>query len=168
MSEEVEKKDPWWKRWFVNPVLKQLTQGISADKLAWTIAVGCALGIFPIMGTTSVVCFLAALYLRLNQPVIQVVCHTLWAAHLALILPFIKLGQWIMGSPQITGSIPKLLKEFFTSPWQFAQDYWLAALQGVVAWGLVAIPLIFVVRAITLPLLRTAAGRIERRREVTA
>ena len=168
MSEVEERRDPLWKRWFINPVLKQLTQGISADKLAWTIAIGCASGVFPVMGTTSLVCFLAAIYLKLNQPVIQVVCHTLWAAHLALILPFIKLGQWIHGADPIKGSIPTLLKEFFISPWQFAQNYWLAALQGIVAWFLVSSPLIFTIRLITLPLLKAAASRIERRKAVIA
>ena len=79
MTDVGDSRDPWWKRWFIHPILKQLTQGISADKLAWTIAIGCAAGIFPVMGTTSIVCFFAAAYLRLNQPVIQVVCHTLWA-----------------------------------------------------------------------------------------
>ncbi len=168
MSERADTIDPWWKRWFINPVLKQLTQGISAEKLAWTVAIGCALGIFPIMGTTSLVCFLAAAALGLNQPAIQVVCHALWPAHLALILPFIKLGQWIHGAPAITASIPTLLKEFFASPWQFTQDYWLAAWHGIVAWLLVALPLILLTRLIMLPLLRAAALRIERRREASA
>ena len=168
MNETLETDDPWWKRWFVNPVLKQLTQGISAKKLAWTIAIGCGLGIFPIMGTTSIVCFLAAAWLGLNQPVIQVVCHSLWPAHLALILPFIKLGQWIHGAEPISASIPTLLKEFFASPSQFFQDYWIAALQGIVAWVLVALPLILLVRLIMFPILRAAAGRIERRKEAAA
>lgn len=164
MNEVEDKEDPWWKRWFINPILKQLTQGISAEKLAWTIAIGCAAGIFPVMGTTSFVCFLAAVYLKLNQPVIQVVCHILWAAHLALILPFIKLGQQIHGAPPIKGSIASLIKEFFTSPWQFTQDYWLEAWHGIVAWFIISIPLIFVVRIITLPLLKATALRIERRK----
>ena len=114
------------------------------------------------------VCFFAAVYLRLNQPVIQVVCHTLWAAHLALILPFIRMGQWIQGNQPIKGSISTLLKEFFTNPWQFAQDYWLAALHGIFAWFLVSIPLIFLVRAITLPFLRATAARIERKKTAAA
>jgi hypothetical protein len=120
------------------------------------------------MGTTSFVCFFAAVYLRLNQPVIQVVCHTLWAAHLALILPFIRMGQWIQGSQPIKGSISTLLKEFFTNPWQFAQDYWLAALHGIFAWFLVSIPLILLVRSITLPFLRAAAARIKRKKTAIA
>ena len=168
MSEETDKRDPWWKRWFINPVLKQLTQGISADKLAWTIAIGCAAGVFPIMGMTTVVAFIAAAILGLNQPVIQVVCHALYPAHLALIIPFIKLGQWILGSDPITGSIPTLLKEFFSSPWQFAQDYWLAALQGIIAWAIIAIPLALLARIIILPILRRTAIRIEKRKEATA
>lgn len=168
MSEVIDRRDAWWKRWFIHPIIKQLTQGISANQLAWTIAIACALGIFPVMGTTSVVCFFAATWWRLNQPVMQVVCHTLWPVHLALILPFIKLGQWLLGSPPITGSIPILLKEFFSNPGQFARDYWLAACQGIVAWLIVAIPLVFVVRLITLPLLRVTATRLERRKEVRA
>ena len=159
---------PWWKRWFVQPVINQIRQGISVDKLAWTIAIGCAAGVFPIMGMTTVVAFLAASFLRLNQPVIQVVCHALYVAHLALILPFIQLGQWVFGADPITGSIPALLKEFFSSPGQFAQDYWLAALQGIVAWIIVAIPLILIVRLFTLPILKATANRIEKRKEAIA
>ena len=121
MTDVGDSRDPWWKRWFIHPILKQLTQGISADKLAWTIAIGCAAGIFPVMGTTSIVCFFAAAYLRLNQPVIQVVCHTLWAAHLALILPFINMGQWIQRAQPIEDSMPTLLQELFTTAWQFAR-----------------------------------------------
>jgi hypothetical protein len=48
MTEARDSRDPWWKRWFINPIVKQLTQGISADKLAWTIAIGCAAGIFQL------------------------------------------------------------------------------------------------------------------------
>ena len=160
--------DPWWKRWFINPILKQLTQGISADKLAWTIAIGCAAGVFPIMGMTTVVAFIAAVFFRLNQPVIQVVCHALYPAHLVLILPFIKLGQSLRGAAPITESVPALLKEFFVNPWQFAQDYWLAAWHGIAAWFLIAIPLIFLVRLISLPILKATANRIEKRKEVIA
>ncbi len=159
---------PWWKRWFIHPILKQLTQGISAEKLAWTIAIGCGLGIFPIMGTTSLICFIAAAALGLNQPVIQIVCHSLWPAHLALILPFIKLGQWIHGAPPIHSSIPTLLKEFFAHPWQFFQDYWLTAWHAIVAWLLLALPLIFLTRLIILPVLRAAALRLEKRKETSA
>lgn len=168
MSVEIEKTDPWWKRWFINPILKQLTQGISAEALSWTIAIGCSAGIFPIMGMTTVIAFIAATFLRLNQPVIQVVCHALYFAHLALILPLIKLGQFIHGVSPINGSVSSLLKEFFTSPWQFAQDYWLAAWHGVVAWALISIPLIFLVRLTALPVLKAAAKRIENTKEIIA
>ncbi len=168
MNVEVSETDPWWRRWFINPILNQLTQGVSADKLSWTIALGCAFGIFPVMGTTSVVCLIPAAIFKLNQPVIHAVRLALWPIHLALILPFIKIGQWFFGSEQITGSVPTLLKEFFSSPSQFAENYWLAALQGIAAWSVAIIPLVFIVRAITLPVLKATASRIQRRRAATA
>ncbi|MDA7867689.1 DUF2062 domain-containing protein [Akkermansiaceae bacterium] len=168
MNVEVSEADPWWKRWFINPILNQLRQGISADKLSWTIALGCAFGIFPVMGTTSVVCLIPAAIFKLNQPVIHAVRLALWPVHLALILPFIKIGQWFFGSEQITGSVPTLLKEFFESPARFAENYWLAALQGIAAWSVAIIPLIFIVRAITLPILRATAARIAQTKQAPA
>jgi len=165
---EVSEADPWWKRWFINPILNQLRQGISADKLSWTIALGCAFGIFPVMGTTSVVCLIPAAIFKLNQPVIHAVRLALWPVHLALILPFIKIGQWFFGSEQITGSVPILLKEFFESPARFSENYWLAALQGIAAWSVAIIPLIFIVRAITFPILRATAARIELTKQAPA
>ena len=74
----------------------------------------------------------------------------------------------IPAAQPIKGSISTLLKEFFTDPWQFAQDYWLAALHGILAWFLVSIPLVFLVRAITLPFLRATAARIERKKTAAA
>lgn len=160
----MERKERWWKRWFISPILKQLTQGISAEKLAWTIAAGFALGIIPILGTTTIVCFLAALYFQLNHPVIQCVCHALWLVHLALIIPFIRLGQWILGAPLIASSMSSMMKAFIQDPILFGQTYWLAAVQGLFAWFLVSIPLVLIVRAIALPILRGAEERIQNRR----
>lgn len=160
--------DPWWRRWFISPILRQLTQGISAEKLAWTIAFGCTLGVFPILGTTSIIAFLFALGFHLNQPVIHLISQALWPLHLVLILPFIRFGQWIHNDPPLNKSIAVLLKEFFGSPLQFAQDYWLAAWHGVVAWFLVSLPLLFLIRLLSLPFLKIAARKIARRKESRA
>lgn len=49
MTEAIQQRSSWWRRWFVQPITKQLTQGITPEKLGWTIASGVVLGIFPIM-----------------------------------------------------------------------------------------------------------------------
>ncbi|MEJ6561462.1 MAG: DUF2062 domain-containing protein [Akkermansiaceae bacterium] len=167
-QDEPEQSAPWWKRWFVQPVIKQLTQGITPEKLGWTIAAGVVLGIFPIMGSTTFLCLIAAWALKLNQPIIQVACHAVYALHLALILVFIRAGQWLFGADPITLSIPQLLGQFTDDPWQFIKDFSLAAAQGIVAWALIAPILFFLIKATITPVLERLAKRIERKKEIKA
>ncbi|MEJ6636451.1 MAG: DUF2062 domain-containing protein [Akkermansiaceae bacterium] len=161
-TDEPEQSPPWWKRWFVQPVINQLTQGITPDKLGWTIAAGIVLGIFPIMGSTTFLCLIAAWLLKLNQPIIQVACHAVYALHLALILVFIRAGQWIFQSDPINLSIPQLISQFTADPWQFIKDFSLAAGQGIIAWALVAPILFFLIKALITPFLTRLATRVKK------
>ena len=61
----------FWQRWLVDPVTRQLTQGVTPEKVSLTIAVGSALALFPILGTTTWLCVLAGIALGLNQAIIQ-------------------------------------------------------------------------------------------------
>jgi uncharacterized protein (DUF2062 family) len=168
MTEAIQQRAPWWRRWFVQPITKQLTQGITPEKLGWTIATGVVLGIFPIMGSTTFICFFAAWFFKLNQPVMQVACHAVYALHLALILVFIRAGQWLFGAEPISLSIPQLIKQFMEDPWRFAQNFGVAALQGIVAWLILAPVLLILIKAISIPLLKRLARRIKQRKETTA
>ncbi|RYD24904.1 MAG: DUF2062 domain-containing protein, partial [Verrucomicrobiaceae bacterium] len=141
MTAAVEMKadtEPWWRRWFVMPVIRQLAQGISPDRLGWSVAAGMTLGIFPIMGSTTLICIAAAWALGLNQPVTHLFKSAMYPLHLPLILVFIHLGQRLFGVPLLTLSIPELLGRFKDDPARFAGDFGMAALHGVTAWLLVA------------------------------
>jgi uncharacterized protein (DUF2062 family) len=48
----------FWQRRVRDPIVLQLTQGITPEKIALTVAIGSAIGLFPIIGTTSLLCFL--------------------------------------------------------------------------------------------------------------
>jgi len=152
-----------WQRWFVLPVKHQLTQGISPEKLAWTIALAVVLGVFPIMGTTSIVCFLVGWALRLNQPVMQGFNTLMYPLHLALILVFIRMGEHLYGAPPIPFSIPQLLEKFKEDPMRFAREFGWTAWQGVSAWLLVAPVAAVLIRIAVLPVLRRAAAKIHDR-----
>jgi uncharacterized protein (DUF2062 family) len=57
----------------IRPLIDLLRQGISPKKLALTIALGFWLGVTPVLGSTTILCTLAAVALRLNLPAIQLV-----------------------------------------------------------------------------------------------
>lgn len=129
-------------RWIIQPILKQLKQGTSPQRLAWSISLGITLGIFPIMGSTSLMCFIFGWMLKLNQPVLHLFKTLTYPIHLPLILVFIRLGQKINGVPLLTLSIPEMLGQFKDDPTQFARDFGLAALHGIEAWAICSIILV--------------------------
>ena len=149
------------RRWIITPIAKQLKQGTSPEKLSWSISLGTTLGIFPIMGSTSVVCLAVAHVFKLNQPVVHLFKTLTYPIHLAMILVYIHLGQKLNGLPETPFSITEMMSQFKDSPAQFARDFGMAALYGIEAWAISAIFLIPLLRYASLPLLRKLVRKKE-------
>jgi len=147
-------------RWVIRPIANQLRQGTSPEKLSWSVSLGLTLGVFPIMGSTSLVCFIVGHLFRLNQPVLHLFKTFTYPIHLAMILVFIRLGQNLNGVPPIPFSIPQLLTRFKDNPAQFASDFGVAALHGIEAWAITSIFLIPLLYFISLPILRKLLGKV--------
>lgn len=128
----------FWRERIIAPIVAQLVQGVTPQKMALTIALGFSLGVFPILGTTTALCAIAAVRLRLNQPVIQLVNWLVYPLQLAWLLIFIRLGEWIMHAPQMPLSLPELVQRLHESPGKFLQEFGMTGLHGVVAWLFVA------------------------------
>jgi uncharacterized protein (DUF2062 family) len=154
-----------WRRWLVAPVLNQLRGGITPTKIAWTIALGVVLGIFPILGTPSAVCFFVGWLFRLNQPVLHVFRMLVYPLHLALILVFIHIGERLYGVPLISFSIPQLLVKFEQSPLKFFSEFGMAAWHGVNAWLLIAPIAAILIKLAVMPLVSRLSTNLQRRTE---
>ncbi len=136
-SEPLEERS-LWKRWLVEPIKKQLTQGISVDKIAQAIAFGLTIGIFPIIGATTLLSFLAGMPFRLNQPILQTFQALSSPLQLATILLFYRAGESLYGVPHVSLSIPGMMDHFFEAPGDFLQKYGMTALYGITVWCLIA------------------------------
>ena len=158
-------KKSWWRRWLVAPVVAQLTVGISPERLGWTIALGIVLGVFPILGTPTLVCLLAGYWLRLNHPVLQVFKELVYPLHLVLIPVFIRLGERLYGVPLTSFSIPDLLGKFKNDPLQFGRDFGMTAWHAVIVWLLIAPVVVVLIKLAVTPVLRKLALSIQKRRE---
>jgi uncharacterized protein (DUF2062 family) len=151
---------PWWRRRIVEPVLAQLKQGATPEKLALTVALGFVLGVFPLLGSATLLCALAAWALRLNQPVIQLVNYLAYPAQLALLIPIYRAGSDVFGIPHIPLSIAYILEQFRADTGKFFADFGMIAVRGIIVWMLIA-PIIVAAIYFTLrPVLRRAASRI--------
>jgi hypothetical protein len=96
-----EAQRPVWYRRALAPVVAQLRQGITPEQIALTLALATVLGIFPILGATTILCGTAALLLRLNQPLIQAANYLLTPLHLALLLPFYRAGETLFSNEHV-------------------------------------------------------------------
>lgn len=143
-----------------DPIRQQLTQGLSPEKIALTVAVGLCIAVNPIVGTTTILCFVAAWALRLNQPIIQAINWSSYALQLLLIFPFIRLGEWMFRAPRETRSLERLVALMRADPAAAFTDLRTTLGHAFVAW-LAAAP--FLVGALyfgTLPACRAFSRRV--------
>ena len=154
-------RESWWRRRVIAPILGQLRQGITPQLIALTIAAGLVLGIFPVLGTSTLLCAVFALVLRLNQPIIQLVNYLVYPLQIVLLFPFLRAGERLFGQPPVPLlSVIELSQRFWAGPAQFLVDYGLVALYGVVVWVLVAPVLAALVYVLLTPPLRAMARRL--------
>ena len=144
-------------------LVEQLTQGVTPARIAFTIALGSLLSVFPIFGATTVLCTLAAWLLRLNQPIIQLVNALLAPVHLLLLFPFYRAGERLFEQPPVPLlAVTQLAERFAADPQQFFVDYGMIALYGIVVWCLVTPPLVLALYALLKPLLQVMARGLRR------
>ena len=118
----------------VQLTLALLSEGMTPHKLALTLALGLLLGAIPVLGTTTVLCALAAVVFRLNLPLIEAVQFLAYPLQLLLLIPFMQAGQWIFRQPPLPFTRVELLA-LLHSGWRYAiEQLWLFSLHGVVAW----------------------------------
>jgi uncharacterized protein (DUF2062 family) len=146
----------------VDPITAQLTQGLTPERLALTVALGVAAGLFPVLGTTRLVCLALGTALRLNQPALQAVNYACTPLQLPFIFFALHTGHRVFGQGEISLNPATMLHEFWADPLQFTQAYGRLALQGIVVWAALAVPLVAMTYRLTLPALRRAATLLPR------
>lgn len=92
-----------------DPIHQQLTQGLSPEKVALTVAVGLCICVNPIVGTTTILTFVVAWALRLNQPIMQAINWSSYPLQLLLIFPFIRTGEWLFQAPRERRSLDSMV-----------------------------------------------------------
>ena len=125
----------------VDPVVAQLKQGITPEKIALTIAVGSALANFPFVGTMWL-CLLAGILLKLNQPIIQAVNVLFTPLHLLLLPNYFYWGNKLFGAPQIRlgmrNSVELMWNLLLQDPKLFANRFGLLIFHASVIWAIIA------------------------------
>ena len=138
---------------------RQLRQGVTPEQVALTIALGLVIGVFPILGATTILCGIAAAVLGLNQPIIQLVNYVAYPAQLVALIPFYRAGESLFRQPHLPLSIPMLMDRFRDDAGKFFSDFGIVAVEGIVVWCLIAPIVAATIYYVTRPSLRVLARR---------
>ena len=135
-----------------------LGEGMTAKKISLSIALGTALGIFPVVGSTTLLCAIAALVLRLNLPAIQAVNYLVYPLQLVLLAPFYGAGNWLFGDrniPMIKEHVFDSLKNDF---WSGMAGLWDLTIYAVFVWLIISPLLVLILYSLMKPVIRRIAS----------
>jgi hypothetical protein len=135
-----------WHSKVVRPILEFLRQGLTPEKLSFTIALGITLGVMPVFGSTALLCMLAAIAFRLNLTAIQLVNWLVYPLQLVLLIPFYRIGGWIFRTTPSELSVVHIIALIHTNVFHAIATLWTVTIHAVVAWlllGIVATGLIY-------------------------
>jgi uncharacterized protein (DUF2062 family) len=132
-------------RRLIAPVVVLLTQGISPEKIALSLACGIVLGVFPVLGSTTILCAAAALIFRLNLPAIQLVNYLVYPLQLVFLVPLIRLGERLFRAPPLQLSLAQMLALAHADFRHAIATLWLAGVHAMSAWLLIGPPAILLI-----------------------
>lgn len=151
----------WLRRKIVNPVLDLLRQGITPEKIALSVALGLTLGVTPILGSTTLLCLFAASLLRLNLPAIQLVNYCVSPLQFLLLVPFIRVGEWIVAAPPVRITLGEIVGLIRADVWNAIATLWTATLHALVAWFMLGSLASLAIYALLTPALRRLSQSLQ-------
>jgi uncharacterized protein (DUF2062 family) len=152
----------WLRRKLVEPLIALLVQGISPSRLALCVSIGVVVGNIPILGVSTLLCSLIAIVFRLNLPAIQLVQAAMAPTQLLLIIPFVRLGEWLTGAPKQVLSIKAGLALIAQGVWHAVVVLKDAIVHAGIAWLLLTPGCIYLLHRLFTPLFERMAAQIDR------
>jgi uncharacterized protein (DUF2062 family) len=114
--------------------------GLSPEKLAFSITIGLMAGLFPVFGATTLLSLLLTLIFRQNLMVVQSVQWIMGVFQIVLIIPFMRLGVWLLNQPEIQINIDQIKLAFQPGMLEGVKTMGIFHLYGIVGWIVMALP----------------------------
>jgi uncharacterized protein (DUF2062 family) len=151
----------WLNRRVIEPIAELLMQGIAPHRLALCVAIGVVVGNIPILGVSTILCAAIALIFRLNLPAIQIVQAAMAPTQLLLLIPFVRLGEWILRAPREPLSLQQGMALLAQGAGHAISVLWDSILHAGLAWILVAPLAVYAIYKLLTPVFVRAAAQIK-------
>jgi uncharacterized protein (DUF2062 family) len=151
----------FWQSRIAAPLLAILKQGVAPDKIALSIAFGVTLGVFPVVGSTTLLCALAAFIFRLNQPAIQLVNFVVYPLQLLLLIPFYHAGAFLFSSPEVALTATQVMGMLNDDLGNAVHFLWDVTMRAMLVWFLAAPGAMALLYVILRPAIRRIAVTLQ-------
>lgn len=119
------------------PLLALLRQGVTPEKIALGLALGIIIGTTPLIGSTTILCLVAAAVLRLNPAAIQLVNYLMFPVQLMLLIPFFRAGEWLFGSAHNPITLDQVRQLVQADVWKAIATLWTSTIHALAVWAIV-------------------------------
>ena len=137
-------------------VVKALKQGWTPESVCWSSAWGWTVGLFPIYGVTTLALGVIGWVWKLNHSVLQAFNYLVSPLKFALIIPYIRLGEWMFRPEQaFTLSIPEFTRRFKAGPLETLGEFAMTFVHAICGW-VVTVPIWMAVVFLTMKVLLRA------------
>ncbi len=126
---------------------------MSIHKIALCLAIGATLGVFPVLGITTLLCTVAAFVFRLNLPAIQIVNYLVYPIQLALLTPFYSIGSWLFNKESWLTPGENLITLIKNDFWGSMASFWNLTLYAIITWMVICPILVLVLYMILKPMI---------------
>ena len=151
------------RRRLVEPLRALLRQGATPERLALSVALGVVVGNIPLLGVSTAICVAIALLFRLNLAAIQIAQAAMAPTQLLLIVPFLRLEEWLTRSAHQSLSAHAGRALLAAGVVRAVTALGLATLHALLAWLLVAPVVAFALYRLLTPIFERAAAHGRRR-----
>lgn len=115
-------------------------EGLTPEKLAFSITLGIISGIFPVLGMTTLLSIILTMLFRQNLLVVQSVQWILALVQILLIIPFMQFGAFLLNQNGIHINMQQINHAFQPGLLSGIKTVGLFHLYGILTWLILAIP----------------------------
>jgi uncharacterized protein (DUF2062 family) len=118
-----------------------LKQGLTPKELSQSIIVSGLISTIPILGVSTFMITTVSLKQKLNLPVMISLSYLMWPVQILLIIPFIRVGEFIFSVPHSHHTVEEIINSFQNSFFHTLSQLSFELLCGLGGWILTAVPI---------------------------
>lgn len=114
--------------------------GLTPEKIAFSMTIGMVSGVFPVFGMTTVISVILTMMFRQNLLIVQSVQWILAILQVMLIIPFMKFGAFLLNQNVVHISMQQINHAFQPGMLSGIKTVGIFHLYGIFSWLILVIP----------------------------